>query len=626
ELKGRIQQESSKRQFLSSQSHLKQTLCARCLRRFPPVLPGRRSCQRCRFYICRSCSQARPGGLTWLCLLSLGRIVKEGSLDWYYEHVRSRFKRFGSAKVLQSLHGRIQPAQGVKNSTFLGLQDRVYSLPDISSECHLTSGSPGEDSDDEDGVLGGAEAECYSRTRRTRRLLSVHPLDLELEPEFSARPRRHSGQFSPSTTSPGAFQPFPDGPSPAEDASQEPGGEEAELVFHLQEQGAGGGSPQRFSTHLLLTLSAGRSLEGNPEPGSPWSQQPRCSADMDTSDEDTKGAQLLSQHPMRGWSRTSSQESISQARNEIQQLHQRVSALERLLSRLEGNVLGHPQSPAPESPLDPDAEEEELKRKLEELASNISDKEISSEEEVEQEEKKAKKPEMSSSSEDMDRDAQKGAGGGSPQRFSTHLLLTLSAGRSLEGNPEPGHGPCLPPPLLREATPGEGTPGSFILQRILGCLHLVFQVDLTAGKFSQLQGTLQELEGGPDHPLTTDSELSELEDKVASTAARVQQAESEVSDIEARIAALSAAGLTVKAKKKTSGQATSLLSSSPTSSSPGESADDVKVAPLLLQGLQGFRRRFHSPLNLSGLEGSFERNSASRGSLTQRNPGGSRRR
>lgn len=59
-------------------------------------------------------------GVADLCdLLSLGRIVKIGSLEWYYEHVRSRFKRFGSAKVLQSLYGRLQPGQGL-NSAFLG--------------------------------------------------------------------------------------------------------------------------------------------------------------------------------------------------------------------------------------------------------------------------------------------------------------------------------------------------------------------------------------------------------------------------------------------------------------------------------------------------------------------------
>lgn len=64
-----------------------------------------------------------------MCILSLGRIVKIGSLEWYYEHVRSRFKRFGSAKVLQSLYGRLQPRQGL-NSTFLGKEEcQGFSCP-----------------------------------------------------------------------------------------------------------------------------------------------------------------------------------------------------------------------------------------------------------------------------------------------------------------------------------------------------------------------------------------------------------------------------------------------------------------------------------------------------------------
>ncbi|NWH15979.1 MELPH protein, partial [Grus americana] len=102
---------------------------------------------------------------------------------------------------------------------------------------------------------------------------------------------------------------------------------------------------------------------------------------MDTSDEDTKGAQFPAYppHHAKRRNRASSQESASHAGN---------------------------QSPAPESQPDPDAEEEELKRKLEELASNISDKEISSEEEK-CEEKRVKKPEISSSSDDMARDARK---------------------------------------------------------------------------------------------------------------------------------------------------------------------------------------------------------------------------
>ncbi|XP_064924742.1 melanophilin isoform X23 [Columba livia] len=510
ELKWKIDQESSKREFLTNQSHLNETHCVHCLQPFKFLLNSKRQCLDCRFYTCKNCSRYNKKEQGWVCdPCRLSRIVKIGSLEWYYEHVRSRFKRFGSAKVLQSLYGRLQPGQGL-SSAFLGLHDRVYSLPDINSECQfLTSGGTGDNSDDEDDVLRGAEAECYSRMRKTKRLLSVHPFDFELDSDYSSQSRRQSVQLSPAASSPDGFQ----------------------------EQGPGMSPPeQHFSTEVRLTVnSRTRSLDRNAKLGSPRNEQPRStySADMDTSDEDVKGVQFPAYppHHVKCRNRTSSQENVSRSRN---------------------------QSPAPESQLDPDAEEEELKRKLEELASNISDKEVSSEEEEREEEKRVKKLEMSSSSDDMARDARK--------------------------------------------------------------------VYLTAGKTYRLEKTLKELEEGAQHSGATDSELSELEDKVASAAAQVQKAESEISDIESRIAALSAAGLTVKsvekARKKSSGQAACPDSPVPTSSSPGESSDDIRVMP----GLQMFRRKFNIPLEISGPDDSFDRNSVYRGSLTQRNPNGKNRR
>ncbi|XP_048165468.1 melanophilin isoform X10 [Corvus hawaiiensis] len=548
ELKCKIDQESSKREFLTNQSHLNETHCVHCLQPFKFLLNSKRQCLDCHFYTCKNCSRYNKKEQGWVCdPCRLSRIVKIGSLEWYYEHVRSRFKRFGSAKVLQSLYGRLQPGQGL-NSAFLGLHDRVYSLPDINRECQLLSScDPGDDSDEEDNILRGAEAERYSRMCKTKRLLSVHPFDFELDSDYSAQSRRQSMQLSPAASSPDAFQSFPDFPNSAEDGSQESRITDADLVFHHVLQEPGVSAPeQHFSTEVWLTVNARRrSLERNPKPGTPWNEPPRArySADMDTSDEDLKGAQFPAypaQHVKRR-NRASSQENISHSSN---------------------------QSPAPESHTDPDAEEEELKRKLEELASNISDKEVSSDEEEREEKKRAKKPEMSSSSDDMARDVRK--------------------------------------------------------------------VYLTAGKTYQLEKTLKELEEGAQHSGTTDSELSELEDKVASAAAQVQQAESEISDIESRIAALSAAGLTVKsvekAKRKSSVQAACLHSPGPASSSPGESVDDIKAMP----GLQRFRRKFNSPLEITtvdslclrpaGFDDSFDRNSVYRGSLTQRNPNGKNRR
>uniref|UniRef100_A0A672UC14 Melanophilin n=1 Tax=Strigops habroptila TaxID=2489341 RepID=A0A672UC14_STRHB len=633
ELKCKINQESSKREFLTNQSHLNETHCVHCLQPFKFLLNSKRQCQDCHFYTCKNCSRYNKKEQGWVCdPCRLSRIVKIGSLEWYYEHVRSRFKRFGSAKVLQSLYGRLQPGHGA-NSAFLGRQDRVYSLPDINSECQLfTSGDIGDDNNDEDNVLCGAEAECYSRMCKTKRLLSVHPFDFELDSEYSAQSRRQSVQLPPAASSPDAFQSFPDFPNSAEDASQ---GEsritDADLVFHhvLQEQGPGRIPPeQHFSTEVRLTVnSRRRSLERNARPDSPWNEQPRSrySADMDTSDEDMKEAQFPAYppHHVKRRNRASSQENASHSGNQIHELNKRMSAIERVLNRLEEKILASSEeSPAPDSQLDPDAEEEELKRKLEELARNISDKEVSSEEEEHEEKKRAKKPEMSPSSHDMARDARKRSSAQALSEITAKVLRTINTTEKavceLYGENQCTGGCVLPaghPPSL-----GDGKEVAEAYR------ELEENVYLTAGKTFRLENTLKELEEGAQHSGTTDSELSELEDKVASAAAQVQQAENEVSDIESRIAALSAAGLTVKsvekARKKSTGQAACLHSPGPASSSPGESSDDVKAMP----GLQGFRRKFNSPLEITGLDDSFDRNSVYRGSLTQRNPNGKNRR
>ncbi|XP_032549385.1 melanophilin isoform X4 [Chiroxiphia lanceolata] len=611
ELKCKIDQESSKREFLTNQSHLNETHCVHCLQPFKFLLNSKRQCLDCHFYTCKNCSRYNKKEQGWVCdPCRLSRIVKVGSLEWYYEHVRSRFKRFGSAKVLQSLYGRLQPGQGV-NSAFLGLHDRVYSLPDINSECQLlTSCDAGDDSDDEDNVLRGAEAERYSRMCKTKRLLSVHPFDFELDSDYSAQSRRQSAQLSPAASSPDAFQSFTDFPNSAEGASQESRIADADLVFHhvLQEQGPGMSPPeQHFSTQVRLTVnSQRRSLERNPKPGGSWNEpsQSRYSADMDTSDEDVKGAQFPAYppHHIKRRNRASSQENISHSGNQIHELNTRMSAIERILNRLEEKILVHShKSPAPESQTDPDAEEEELKRKLEELASNISDKEVSSEEEKHDEKKRAKKPEMSSSSDDMARDAQKRSSAQALSEITAKVLRAINATEkavweSLHGESQCNGGCALPAGQLPSLGDGKEVAEAY--------RELEENVYLTAGKTYRLEKTLKELEEGAHHSGTTDSELSELEDKVASAAAQVQQAESEISDIESRIAALSAAGLTVKsvekAKKKSSGQA--------------------------IPGLQRFRRRFNSPLEITGFDDSFDRNSVYRGSLTQRNPNGKNRR
>lgn len=108
-LKGKIKKESSKRELLSDTAHLNETHCARCLQPYQLLVNSKRQCLECGLFTCKSCGRVHPEEQGWICdPCHLARVVKIGSLEWYYEHVKARFKRFGSAKVIRSLHGRLQ--------------------------------------------------------------------------------------------------------------------------------------------------------------------------------------------------------------------------------------------------------------------------------------------------------------------------------------------------------------------------------------------------------------------------------------------------------------------------------------------------------------------------------------
>ncbi|XP_033028151.1 melanophilin isoform X2 [Lacerta agilis] len=521
ELKGKIEKESTKREMLSGQSHLNETHCIHCLQPFKFLVNSKRKCLDCHLHTCKNCSRYNKKEEGWVCdPCRLSRIVKTGSVEWYYEHVKSRFKRFGSAKVMRSLYGRMTHGQKM-NPTLLGLHDRVYSLPDINSDCNFYSGNEDSEEGEAEDAIDGGEAECYARMRKTKRLLSVHPFDFEMDSEYSAQSRRQSAQLSPGNE---GLQSFAGFPSAKEDPSQKESMiAEADLAatFHhlLQEQGQHLPAPeQEFSTEVRLTVNAQpKSLERTPKAGRPWNEQhpSQYSADLDTSEEDMEGVQktlVYQPHHTKRRSRASSQENINPPGN---------------------------QPPAPESPTDPSIEEKELRKKLEELASNISDKAVSSDEEEEEKEGRMKQegsiPGISSSSDDLPTDDKK--------------------------------------------------------------------VFVSAGKASGLEKRPRDRGDGACHSTTTDSELSELEDKVAFAVAQVQHTESEVSDIESRIAALSAAGLTVK----------------PVEKSKKKSSTQVMSMPHVL------RRKFNTSLETANNADSFARNSNYRGSLTQRNPNGRNR-
>ncbi|KAK1165950.1 melanophilin-like [Acipenser oxyrinchus oxyrinchus] len=513
ELKTKLEKEDTKLELLGTQTSLTDSHCIRCLQPFKLLLNSKRPCLDCRLYTCKSCSRYNKKERGWVCdPCRTSRVLKMGTLDWYHEHVRSRFKRFGSAKVMRSLYKRLHSKQRLKSELAGSRDDDTYSMPDVQDMCDM----PEED----DVTIDASEAQHYRLMRKTKRLLSVHPLDFDLDSEYSTQSRRQSLQVLAHIHLQSFITVVPQHSGGGEGITRKESMiAEADIasVFQqiLEEQGQVGGNTEQFSTEVHLRINSRRkSLEkssksddghfsehriirAHPSPkGSPTGQlkgqqRSQCYADMDSSDEEGEGVPrfpLYQSHFPKRRSRASSQESLHHSKPQISELNKRMSTIERLLNRLEQKIVV-PSEEGVQS--DADLEEKKLKKKLGELAGNISDKGLSSEEDVGRRKKVLREAVMSSSSDDFPNEAQK---------------IYMAAGKT------------------------------YSLEK----------------KLKDLEETAKSRYSG-----TTDSELSELEDKVASAAATVQNTESEVSNIENRIAALSAAGLTVvpeRNRRKSSGQ------------------------------------------------------------------------
>ncbi|XP_053453155.1 melanophilin isoform X1 [Nycticebus coucang] len=512
-LKGKIKKESSKRELLSDTAHLNETHCAHCLQPYRLLVNSKRLCLDCGLFTCKSCSHAHPEEQGWLCdPCHLARVVKVGSLEWYYELVRARFKRFGSAKVVRSLHGRLQ-----------GGGEPEASPGEKSGDSEQT---------DEDGQLD-SEAQAQPLGSKKKRLLSFHALDFEADSDDSTQPPGRP--LSPSS--------FPTATDSLQSLTDEPGLGEAtpQMAVGLDKAGTVASGCHSHPEEQLDSLSpsgqdalAEPCLPGDPHrmalgivaaPGMhiPGSERlpPQYLADVDTSDEDSI------------------------------QAHRATS----LHSKRRGQTSSQSQSVAARAPGDANMEEEALKRKLEELTSNISDQGASSEEE-----------------EGEDREAE------------------LDRGTSTNALPLAG-----------------------------------LEVCSAAGQTYRPKKSPQDLGDPVQHNRTTDEELSELEDRVAVTTSEVQQAESEVSDIESRIAALRAAGLTVKPSGKPRRKSNLPVLLPRVAGKLGKSpkdptADPSKEVKAIAVSSLPRRKLTNSPKNED--DDSFDRKSVYRGSLTQRNPNG----
>ncbi|XP_077579684.1 uncharacterized protein myripa [Stigmatopora nigra] len=107
ELKQALDEEGDRCLLLSRQRHFNQRCCIRCCAPFGFLLNPKRRCHDCLYNVCKACRLFSKADKAWLCYsCQKSRLVKKQSLDWFYTHVKGRFKRFGSAKVLKTIYRR----------------------------------------------------------------------------------------------------------------------------------------------------------------------------------------------------------------------------------------------------------------------------------------------------------------------------------------------------------------------------------------------------------------------------------------------------------------------------------------------------------------------------------------
>ncbi|XP_077455936.1 melanophilin a isoform X1 [Stigmatopora argus] len=506
-LKDSIEKEDNKRELLGAQNNLADSLCIRCLQPFKFLVNSKRQCLDCQMFICKSCSRYNKKEHGWVCdNCRMTRVLKIGTLGWYHDNIRNRFKRFGSAKVMRSLYKRLN-GDG-------GRDDDTQSMPDVRNNYYNAN------EDDQE-----VDAQRYRTMRKNKRLLSVHPFDFDPEDYF------------PSSRRPSVQQ------------IQEERAYRNDIEFDMNQQRMN--RRRSLDRYAMRNDDYGDNRMVRTRSLSKISSMARQQY-IDTSDEEEcQRFQPMYQPPphRRRNSRASSQENLGQA-PPINELNKRMCAIEGLLNRLEEKM-----SPADKASGSSGLnEEEKLMKKLSELAGNLGNKRQSSDDEAEKKTftggriKSGGKAaatldslkNLSSSSEDVPSEAQKRSTAAALCDLTTEALRTINATEN-----------AMVEFGLSEPLDRTNMLGTDAKQADEAFRQLEENVYIASGQSYELETKLRRLEQSAKNRFggTTDSELSELEDVVAFTAARVQSAESEVSDIESKIAAMRAVG----SKKKVSG-------------------------------------------------------------------------
>ncbi|XP_062235020.1 rab effector MyRIP [Platichthys flesus] len=144
-MKQELAEEGSRCSILSKQHRFNEHCCIRCCAPFTFLINPKRQCLDCQYNVCKTCCTYNKRDKAWLCCAcQKGRVLRTQSLEWYYNNVKSRFKRFGSAKVLKTLYRKHIIERGA-----------LSDLPESSVH---------DGSNDNDGSICGSDSAFYKQS------------------------------------------------------------------------------------------------------------------------------------------------------------------------------------------------------------------------------------------------------------------------------------------------------------------------------------------------------------------------------------------------------------------------------------------------------------------------------
>ncbi|ELT90291.1 hypothetical protein CAPTEDRAFT_76093, partial [Capitella teleta] len=88
-------------------SSFNENCCVRCFSRFFFIFNQKNECAACKLFVCKNCATYDKEKKAYTCKVCQKQTsLQQQSNQWFYQNVKQRFKRFGSAKVVRSLYKR----------------------------------------------------------------------------------------------------------------------------------------------------------------------------------------------------------------------------------------------------------------------------------------------------------------------------------------------------------------------------------------------------------------------------------------------------------------------------------------------------------------------------------------